>query len=45
MKYVKIKADEFNTLIKKYKECIKANEMLNKQIKEYNEKFTKEKEK
>ena len=36
MKIIKIKFDIFNKLIKKYKECKRANKALNKEIREYN---------
>jgi len=43
MKMVKLKLDLWVKLIKKYKECMRANKALNKQIKEYNKQFSKDK--
>lgn len=42
MKMVKVKFDVWKKLILKLKECMRANRALNKQIKEYNEKFVEE---
>lgn len=43
MKMVKVKFSAWKKLILKLKECMRANRALNKQIREYNEKFAKEK--
>lgn len=39
MKMVKVKFTVWAKLIKKLKECMRANKALNKQIEEYNNKF------
>ena len=36
MKYVKLKLSVWKKIIAKYRECMRANKALNKQIKEYN---------
>jgi len=40
MKMVKVKFEAWKNMILKLKECMRANRALNKQIREYNEKFT-----
>jgi hypothetical protein len=41
MKMVKVKFSAWKKLIAKLKECMRANRALNKQIRSYNDKFTK----
>ncbi len=40
MKMIKVKLNVFARIIKKLKECMRANRSLNKQIERYNQKFT-----
>jgi len=36
---VEVSAEEFEKLVNKLKECLKANKILNEQIREYNKNF------